>query len=69
MLFRKSRLIQAEDITNDAGDFWSNVYEPYSRQELPRDVVLKLVDFSRLKGAGNMPKLARLLCACTQPEE
>ncbi len=68
MLFRKSRLIQAEDITNGAGDFWSNVCEPYSGQELTRGAVLKLDDFARLEGAGNMPNLARLL-ACTQPEE
>lgn len=45
-------------------DFWSLIYRPYSRQEMTRDQVLKLIDNARAKGATNMPKLARLLKAC-----
>ncbi len=45
-------------------DFWEAIYQPYSKQELTREVVMKLVDKARTEGATNMPKLARLLCAC-----
>ncbi len=69
MLFRIRRLVQAEDITNGTGVFWSNVCAPDSRLELTSSVVLKLVDFARLEGAGNMANLVRLQLAGTQAEE
>ncbi|MCD6186946.1 MAG: GPMC system transcriptional regulator [Desulfuromusa sp.] len=45
-------------------DFWEAVYHPYAKQELTREVVIKLVEKGRAEGATTMPKLARLLCAC-----
>jgi transcriptional regulator with GAF, ATPase, and Fis domain len=54
-------------------DFWEAVYAPYSRQEITRATVLKLVDRARSEGATNMPKLARYFAACDpsgkDPEE
>lgn len=45
-------------------DFWTGIYEPYTRQEMTRDVVVKLVEKARSEGGTNMPKLALLLHAC-----
>ncbi len=45
-------------------NFWSALYEPYARQEITRDLVLKVVEKARTEGGTNMPKLARLLNAC-----
>ena len=45
-------------------DFWEAVYHPYAKQELTREVVIKLIEKGRTEGATTMPKLARLLCAC-----
>lgn len=57
-----------QQILSGESDFWSAVYQPYSRQEITRDVVLKLIEKARAEGATNMPKLARLLHAC-DPED
>ncbi|MCK4501532.1 MAG: GPMC system transcriptional regulator [Desulfuromonadales bacterium] len=51
-------------ILANENDFWDAVYQPYSEQELTREVVIKLVEKARAEGATNMPKLARLLRAC-----
>ena len=51
-------------ILDNQGNFWSVVYQPYSKQEITREVVLKLVEKARAEGATNMPKLARLFAAC-----
>ena len=45
-------------------NFWEAIYQPYTKQELTREVVIKLIEKARAEGATNMPKLARLLCAC-----
>ena len=45
-------------------DFWQAIYQPYSRKELTREVVLQVIEEARRQGAGSMPKLARLLKAC-----
>ncbi|MCW9049097.1 MAG: GPMC system transcriptional regulator, partial [Deltaproteobacteria bacterium] len=46
-----------QQILKDQQDFWSTVYQPYSRQELTREVVIKLIEKARAEGATNMPKL------------
>lgn len=52
-------------ILEEGKDFWAIVYQPYSRQEITREVVLKLIEKARAEGATNMPKLARFLNACS----
>ncbi len=51
-------------ILDDQLTFWTGIFEPYSQQELTRDVVVKLVEKARSEGGTNMPKLALLLRAC-----
>jgi DNA-binding NtrC family response regulator len=48
----------------DQEDFWTTIYQPYSKQEITREVVKKLVEKARGEGATNMPKLAQFLRAC-----
>ena len=50
-------------------DFWEAIYKPYTKQELTREVVMKLIEKARAEGATTMPKLARLLCACDPADE
>ena len=50
-------------------NFWDTIYRPYTRQELTRDVVIKLIEKGRAEGATTMPKLAKLLCACDPTAE
>lgn len=45
-------------------DFWAALYEPYARQEITRELVLRVVEKARSEGGTNMPKLARVLQAC-----
>jgi len=56
-------------MTTGKNNFWEGIYQPYARQELTREVVLKLVDKARSEGATNMPKLARLLKACDPADD
>ncbi|MCK5826055.1 MAG: GPMC system transcriptional regulator [Desulfuromusa sp.] len=58
-----------EQILSGRNDFWETIYQPYAKQELTREVVIKLVEKARAEGATNMPKLARLLCACDPADE
>jgi transcriptional regulator with GAF, ATPase, and Fis domain len=44
-------------------DFWSAVYEPYSRNQIPRDTVKLVVDRARVAAGGSMTKAARQLKA------
>ncbi len=46
------------------GDFWSEVYRPYSNKELTREGVIEVIEQMRRRGATSMPKLARVLAAC-----
>jgi len=45
-------------------DFWSGVYEPYSTNQISRDVVVGVIDLARAAGANTMPKTAALLRVC-----
>ncbi|HKL48024.1 MAG TPA: Fis family transcriptional regulator, partial [Desulfuromonadales bacterium] len=56
-----------EDIHEGNADFWQNVYTPYSQNRITRDVVVELVELARRQGATTMPKIARLLNACEEP--
>ncbi len=56
-------------ITAGQADFWSAVYRPYAKQDMTREVVLKLIEKARTEGATNMPKLARMLNACDPAAE
>jgi transcriptional regulator with GAF, ATPase, and Fis domain len=47
----------------EGGDFWSAVYEPYSRNEIPRDTVRIVVDRARIASGGSMTKAALYLKA------
>lgn len=51
-------------ILDGQGDFWSEVYQPYANKELTREAVVEVVAQMRQRGAGSMPKLARMLVAC-----
>lgn len=53
-----------QSVLKQEQNFWSALYEPYARQEITRDLVLKVVEKARTEGATNMPRLARLLDAC-----
>lgn len=46
-------------------DFWEAVYEPYSRNRIPRDVVRLVIDKGRSAAGGGMPQIARHLKAVT----
>ena len=56
-------------ILSGENNFWEVIYQPYAKQELTREVVIKLIEKARAEGATNMPKLARLLCACDPADE
>ena len=48
----------------DAGkDFWEAVYEPYSKNRIPRDVVNLIIEKCRLTAGRTMPQIARYLKA------
>jgi transcriptional regulator with GAF, ATPase, and Fis domain len=47
------------------GDFWTEVYEPYTKNRLPKDVVLVIIDKSRRNAGRTMPQIARYLKAVT----
>ncbi|MCM2356685.1 MAG: sigma 54-interacting transcriptional regulator, partial [Geobacteraceae bacterium] len=44
-------------------DFWDAVYEPYSQNSIPRDVVRLVIDKGRSAAGGGMPQIARHLKA------
>ncbi len=49
----------------DAGekDFWQAIYQPYSQKKITRNVVLKVIEEARRRGANSMPKLSVALLA------
>jgi transcriptional regulator with GAF, ATPase, and Fis domain len=51
------------------GDFWSEIYQPFSRKELTRDGVIEVIEQLRRRGAVSMPKLALVLAACDPEAE
>ncbi len=59
-------------ILGGQGDFWSEVYQPYSNKELTREGVVEVIEQMRRRGAVSMPKLAKILIACkpdTEPKQ
>ncbi|NIQ97472.1 MAG: GAF domain-containing protein [Desulfuromonadales bacterium] len=56
-----------EQIRRGETDFWQSVYTPYSQNRITRDVVVELVELARRQGATTMPKIARVLRACDEP--
>jgi DNA-binding NtrC family response regulator len=57
----------AQEIMNSIGsrrgDFWSEVYEPYSASTISRDAVRLVVDKARMAAGRTMPEIARYLNA------
>ncbi len=49
----------------DGGNFWDAVYDPYSHNTIPRDVVRLVIERSRLAAGNTMPQIARHLKAVT----
>jgi transcriptional regulator with GAF, ATPase, and Fis domain len=45
------------------GDFWANVYEPFSRNDISRETVRIVIDRARAKAGKTMPAVARFLKA------
>lgn len=60
----QAALAIVERIVSGAGDFWSEVYQPYSAKELTREGVVAVIEQMRKRGGTSMPKLARLMSAC-----
>jgi transcriptional regulator with GAF, ATPase, and Fis domain len=52
------RIVRGEE------DFWSGLHTPYSEKRISRDVVAEVVELARSRGAGSMPQVAEMLCAC-----
>ncbi|PLX75892.1 MAG: Fis family transcriptional regulator [Desulfuromonas sp.] len=51
-------------IVADESDFWAELYTPYTKNKISKEMVRKVIDMARGEGASNMPKIARLLKAC-----
>ncbi len=51
------------------GDFWSNVYEPFSRNDISREAVRLVIEKSRAKAGRTMPAVARYLKALADGQE
>ena len=51
------------------GDFWSDVYEPFSRNDLSRETVRLVIERARSKAGKTMPAVARYLNALTDGQE
>ncbi len=47
------------------GDFWRNVYDPFSRSDISKDVVRLVIEKARAKAGRQMPAVARYLHAIT----
>ncbi len=50
---------------NNGNNFWEAVYEPYTKNRIPRDVVALIIDKSRLAAGRTMPQIAQHLKAVT----
>ncbi len=68
-LNQQSALAIVQRILAGQGDFWSEVYQPYSGNEITREAVVEVVAQMRQQGAESMPKLARILVACDPETE
>lgn len=50
----------------DGGDFWSDIYEPFSRNDISRETVRLVIDKARTKAGRTMPAVARYLKAFSE---
>ncbi len=51
------------------GDFWADVYEPFSRSDISRETVRLVIENARAKAGKTMPAVARYLKAMTNDVE
>jgi transcriptional regulator with GAF, ATPase, and Fis domain len=58
-----------QQIESEQLDFWQAIYQPYTQKDITREVVLKVIEEARRRGANSMPKLARLLRACDPADD
>jgi transcriptional regulator with GAF, ATPase, and Fis domain len=56
-----------EAIAREETDFWEGVHAPFSDKRISRDVVAAVIEQARTRGAANLPQVAELLRACSQP--
>ncbi|MCF6179194.1 MAG: GPMC system transcriptional regulator, partial [Geopsychrobacter sp.] len=71
-LNQQAALAINQQIQAGKGDFWSEVYQPFTGKELTREAVIEVIEQARRQGAVSMPKLARVLAACdpeTEPKQ
>jgi DNA-binding NtrC family response regulator len=50
------------------GDFWANVYDPFSRNDISRETVRMVIDNARAKAGKTMPAVARFLKALDEAQ-
>jgi transcriptional regulator with GAF, ATPase, and Fis domain len=48
------------------GDFWTDIYEPFSRSDLSRETVRLVIEKARIKAGRSMPAVARYLKAVVE---
>lgn len=53
----------------DGGNFWSDVYEPFSRSDISRETVKMVVEKARTQAGKTMPAVARFLKALNGEED
>lgn len=53
----------------DGGNFWSEVYEPFSRSDISREAVRMVIEKARMQAGKTMPAVARFLKALTGNED
>src|SRR6185369_8002941 len=51
------------------GDFWTEIYEPFSRNDISRETVRLVIDKARLLAGKTMPAVARYLKALADGQE
>ena len=51
------------------GDFWTDIYEPFSRNDISRETVRQVIEKTRAKAGKTMPAVARYLKALTDGVE
>ena len=48
------------------GDFWTDIYEPFSHNDISRETVRMIIEMARAKAGKTMPAVARFLGALTE---
>ncbi|HEY5522259.1 MAG TPA: hypothetical protein VIK21_03645, partial [Desulfuromonadaceae bacterium] len=51
------------------GDFWTDIYEPFSKNDISRETVRLVIERARTKAGKTMPAVARYLKALTDGVE